>query len=134
MIKKYIQFGLDNWYEFKYNKNYYQKLDYSPDWIEEWKRYIGHINLSMNRVHNFKIEFILNKKMYANYYNTLEIITSKEFIEAVARWVYENNKDRSWNAYYQNIIKIITHEQAEAIRDNKLEEFITKLDLYENRN
>lgn len=95
MIKKYIQFAIDNWY--KVNKLYYN---------------------------NFKVE--CNRIKYLDkddcqfwYDNLIETITSKEFIEAITKWYYWNN----WSQYFE----IITQQQARAIRDWKLEEFIKNI-------
>ena len=53
----------------------------------------------------------------------VNVITSKEFIEAVARWLMEN----IWFYDLDKIINVLTKDQAIAIRDWKLEEFILEL-------
>jgi len=53
------------------------------------------------------------------------VITSKDFIEAIAKWLSDDNEIRSLE------VDRITTKQAIAIRDNKLEEFIINLNLWE---
>jgi len=73
-------------------------------------------------------------------FNLIELITSKEFIEAVARGVAKKNLEirtkyeNDWVIYkwpslvlWEDLIDYITSGQAIAIRDNKLEEFIINL-------
>ena len=75
-------------------------------------------------------------RAYVHHYEFKDIITSWPFIEAIARGILFNKQD--WNSFNkqdflifwisdENIIKTITHSQADAIRDNKLDEFIQDL-------
>lgn len=61
-----------------------------------------------------------------------EILTykfiKKEFIEAIARGIHKEEKDDDWEIIPLSFTELdITIQQAIAIRDNKLEEFITNL-------
>ena len=55
--------------------------------------------------------------------------SSKEFIEAIARWLYIWDKSVrvKIDSVFNKLIDDITFEQALAIRDNKLEEFILSI-------
>jgi hypothetical protein len=72
--------------------------------------------------------YILNfiADVWTWYKNITDVITSKPFIEAIARGVLET--DFEWKKeLLLEVINIITTKQAIAIRDNKLEEFINNL-------
>ena len=114
-IKKYIEFGIDNGYK-EYDIEWYEMTE-----ILKWPEY-------------YKI-----------------IITSKEFIESIARWIYKNKelfvnywrdepfikdpkdyeellKEEDFeNIYKHSLMTNITINQAIAIRDNQLEQYITNL-------
>lgn len=109
IINKYIEFALSNWYEII---KWYSILE------TFWPTYT----------------FRTKDRSSCIWRHYLELITSKKFIEAIARW-YIRTKIHSKNAHIDNVnntIKIflnkyideITHNQSFAIRDNKLEEFI----------
>jgi len=93
-IERYIQFAIDNGYD---NKS----TLYKNFWLKEW----------FNNIPNWDFSSYYDWLLYPNYYTF--IITSKPFIEAVARGLLEKE-------YWKDSISI-------AIRDNKLEEFITNL-------
>ena len=120
MIEKWIQFAIDNEYIEKCyfeldNENYVDfYLRWNPEtWIDD--------------------EVITTINLY-------ELITSKPFIEAVARGVLNKNRWKKvenflWGLWYfskddsiiEELIDEITIKQAIAIRDNKLPAFIGNL-------
>ena len=128
MIKEYIQFAIDN------NLNYDWYFAYRTDWVPL------DISIPLNQVKEFK-----DREwwwVYIRYDNLIELITSLDFIEAIARGYVENNnptnywevewigkyKSEHWGLNtYDEIFEQITILQAIAIRDEKLEEFITNL-------
>lgn len=106
IIEKYIQFAIDNWFK---DLDWYKFL---------WLKYeIDHILW----------EFETNNWNYTTqllWDNIIEIIMSKEFIEAVARWLKDNWIQKEELSV---IIDWLTITQAIAIREWKLEEFINNL-------
>ena len=107
-IEKYIQFAIENRYE-KDNYLYFNRYEERrTHWvvfkdIEDWEE--------------------SNENLY-------EVITSKPFIEAIARGIKYKDYDFNYWMYdtnWWNIQDKITFFQAIAIRDNKLEEFINNL-------
>jgi len=63
----------------------------------------------------------------------LRTITSKPFIEAIAKWMIEKIKQIQWEWSFLDIDKIIeeiTKDQAIAIREWQLEFFITNLRIW----
>lgn len=107
IIEKYIKFGIDNWY----------KLKIQTLWNNEWE------NAFIWKIYSMHcIELVsTNIKSLVSERSLIDICTSKEFIEAVARWIQKNNGG-GWWWYFS--IEEITHNQAIAIRDWKLEDFI----------
>lgn len=110
-IKKYIQFAIDNWY--KWNKK---------TLVKELRMHIT--------------DWLIFKTKDLNTLWIWNIITSKEFIEAVAKWLMDDEiivvfMWGKWINYMpieiEHLIDDITTYQAIAIRDNKLEEFINNL-------
>ena len=110
MIKKYIEFAIENGYDAFIIKASYNRSGYMSRWEFE--------------------EFSPTDESFYT-----PIITSKPFIEAITRGVIKNNVELN-NYYYYNEDwcylnlweeDIITIKQSIAIRDNKLEEFITNL-------
>jgi len=126
IIKEYIQFAIDN--------NFQMPSWYKIEWnFLIWKKHKtdkNSISIEINKIDIFRI------------------ITSKDFIEAIAKGIYNNivlkdlNKsikilkyidiwlkeryiDNTINYLEENIIL----KQALAIRENKLEDFITNLEL-----
>ena len=117
LIERYIQTAIDNWFN-KIQKinniehNMYYMIDndlFQIDWYTIWHNDIC--------------------------YNFIELITSKEFIEAISEFLYNNNiiyrfsiKESAHMDLKENAIDTsithITRDQAKAIRDNKLEDFI----------
>jgi len=106
------------------------------------------MNKEIERYLAFAIEngYMLPKDMDAEYLSKctfkIEVITSKPFIEAIARGYIKNNnptqywevlsiwkyKNENWIKYiYDEIIEHITELQAIAIRDNTLSEYINNL-------
>ena len=133
ILEKYIQFGIDNWFtidkeeltkfpvsELIYPKEIYTENEYLLDSPRE--------NIDWILVIWFNI--LIWDFAYKWFKSVCEIITSKSFIEAIARWI--RNNETKWeqdemNTYSDHILRTIdniTTQQASAIRDNKLEEFI----------
>ncbi len=117
-IKEYKQFAVDNWYKF-------------PDFtVME--------NISFCQDENMILLSLIEEWEQLCDFNTIEIITSKSFIEAIARGLNENKKYRiyywydKWAEVYlkdsiDGRVEELTLNQAIVIKDNKLEEFITNL-------
>lgn len=111
-IQRYIEFAIENEY---------------TDWISD-----------KFDVENNTIQWYEYPVWVVSETNLIETITSKEFIEAVARGI-ENKSEKEgclintkirWIGCVDDsyeIVEKITHMQAIAIRDNKLEEFINNL-------
>lgn len=107
-IEKYVKFGIENW-------------------LKDYKK----CKVNWNSVCFDGMQ----------HYNIIECITDKSFIKAIARWLEEEHywntnllceyrfwmKDNWEDCYIWEIIAWLTYRQAIAIRDNKLEEFITNL-------
>ena len=131
ILEKYIQLAIDNGYN-----GWNDKIEY----ISAWNTMVK----------------LIDKIGWTKVYDILELITSKLFIEAVANWIlktitswefkrllnlpeytYKSADDKqflfweyfSWDSTvdYKVLIAYITCNQAIAIRDRKLEEFINNL-------
>lgn len=133
-IEKWIQFAIDNWYIIT-TKTWLPTDSAGVCWI--------------NEEDNVCIEYKRNKSTGHVFINLYKLITSKEFIEAMARWIYNSwdiiSKDgliinhiietsiwesfykRDWTKYIWRLENRITKEQAIAIRENELEEFIINI-------
>lgn len=103
MIEKYIEFWFNNWWRLIHeSRNEYYFTDKG---LEEVL---------------IDIEF-----EYKSHY--LEIITSKEFIEAIVRGLYKNtdyiNTQSEWRVDFYQIV----HDQADAICDWTLDNFIENI-------
>lgn len=110
IIKEYIQFAINNWY--KLDRNIFFEIDVKKSVINKSIIYYYDI-IFYGR--NFDCK-IVDKK----WINFIELITSKQFIEAIAKWRNQT--------YWLNVeIDYITTHQAIAIRDNDLNNFIIKL-------
>lgn len=116
-IERYIQFAIDNWYE--------KTLGYG-------------FELSSKNEHNISV--YLNSNWIRESYNIVQLITSKPYIEAIAKGLVKkyNWQTIDWMFWYWawefddslNIeleVDEITTNQAIAIRNNTLEEFIENL-------
>ena len=133
-IERYINFAIDNGYTVK---------DYF------YKKKLHNIRISWRK--NIRFNWQTSPDSIYNYFsnkttNLYELITSKEFIEAIARGLLKTQK---WNYVYfdwgfefvpkwdnkqwlRNITNRITASQAFAIRDKYLERFIEDLLPKEN--
>lgn len=117
IIEQYLQFAIDNW-------------------LTITNQYIHKFSLCWNYV---DFEIIVNDESDFSHLehpsrNIIELITSKSFIESIARWVdkkilrpavYYSKEQREQQI--KTIIDNVTNKQAIAIRDWKLEEFIINL-------
>ena len=130
ILKKYIQFAVDNWYKPKiyddnenYNWEIKDQLNYSK---------IKEINLLWYYFSCYSYNSWWAEKPLLN------VITSKEFIEAVVNWwpfdtceledlVWREECGLTLKSAFQKRIDRITFFQAIAIREWKLEEFIKNL-------
>lgn len=111
IIEQYIKFAHTNW--FRNNESY------STYWCEIWKW-----DFTISYWYTRWTAFIETK-----YYHFIELITSKPFIESIARGIYMwDRKIRvKIDDVFNKIIDNITIEQAKAIRDNTLEDYIINL-------
>ncbi len=114
ILEQYIQLAIDNWYKEK---------------IFDWELTL------MEALKDWGEEYIIKYETY------LPVITSKEFIESIANSFIRDdnirNKDGdkkdylyyiNWYWSFENeILDDITVDQAKAIRDNELPEFINNL-------
>lgn len=129
-IERYIQFAIDNWLNefenFKILRNTWITFDVWNCWLI-WE------------------VIYFYRKWYSSYCKHLkDLITSKEFIEAVARGIFDDEEllkkfslyytwdevyflDRSLDENLKNLENEICKLQALAVRDNKLEDFINNL-------
>jgi hypothetical protein len=115
-IERYIQFAIDNGYN----------TIHEVTWIV------------YNTPYSEKVRFLYWREHY-NEEHLLELITSKDYIEAIARGIekttisyrsasrvlldYETHAEMPQDVF----IDLITWRQAIAIRDNELETFITNI-------
>jgi len=119
-IEDYIQFAIDNGLVYAYDEWY---IDIDEWWIE-WEEY--EINF-----YSYDISKWWNKRLEGSW-NLIKLITSKPFIEAIARWLIERDNSSKtekeiMNKWVNLLIEDITLTQAIAIRENELEDFITNL-------
>lgn len=109
IIKAYIEFALANGYE-KWTIN----TLHSTEW----------------RVHNWESDLYI--VMNSSSKNIIEIITSKEFIDSIVRWI--NIKWlKNINPKYLITTDNLIYFQAHAIYNNTLEDFITNLWIWEQK-
>jgi len=126
IITKYIQFAIDN--EYCANSTF-EKLTIEKNvrfTYEEWDD-----TGSPESYSECEWLYILDCSVdvWTWYKNITDIITSKPFIEAIARGIKKHNLKSMTicDDNLDNYVNIITTRQAIAIRDNTLENFITKL-------
>jgi len=145
-IQNYIQFAIDNGYEFPISNNIKIFKDTTwVDWLWEYtiKWFIIRYDFIPSKTTNlFKWNVSVFKSL-------TDIITSKEFIEAIAKWMEkEMEKFRNslkegelfalvsvkmfwvkwnWFEYKENFVDWVTTEQAIAIRDWELSKFINNI-------
>jgi len=116
MIEKYIKFAIDNWY---------WKLD--NDWkiktniITQEKDYNDEICLDETLHWTFILYWCCD--VWCDIISLENIITSKEFIEAIEKWMIEKLE----LDYDADLIDDITIKQSLAIRDNQLDSFIKNI-------
>lgn len=113
-ITKYIQFAIYNDYKF-------------PNQINQ----LFHIENNWKDINIEDVDWFI---LYSE--NIIEIITSKPFIEAIARGIIEISRQIQWEWSFLDLnknIEEITLNQAIAIRDDKLEEFITNLWIWQKQ-
>ena len=139
IIEKYIQFAIDSWMKFLVKEkiwlypNEYHTFFVKTDnfiFVNDFKIKVSYNKAIINR----DVEYTYNDIIWTDYINIIELITSKEFIEAVTRWIIRQRfsknalEENIQNAFNSSVFKgkiiEITHNQADAIRDWKLEEFI----------
>lgn len=131
IIEKYIQFAIENWYNWFWKFDISNDNDWLPsDWI--WITFYS-LDVDYFGYERIEAEYILE-----------QLITSKDFIEAIAKWIKKEVEETHWNSLLEWCVSMvyrwvrciewddaliydITTQQAIAIRDNKLEEFITNL-------
>lgn len=140
MIKKYIEFAVNNWFELK--KEWSMETRIQP---EEWL---------------YKVNLLKSNLLS---YNVIELITKKAFIESITSWLWErktyfnpdsdsfyiqipwicseilwekqilfsnfNTVEEINKLWLREVVKIITTRQAIAISENELEKFIESLKI-----
>lgn len=113
LIQKYIEFAIENWYS----------IDGESEKFDVW-------------YHRWTEKYLIVETEVWFIFPVILIITSKEFIESVSRWIIKSKWN--WeqiqeeiedfiNTFVWNEIYKLTTRQAIAIRDNKLEEFIENI-------
>lgn len=107
-INKYIQFSVDNWLEF-WDIKINSFLINEPPTCVSFKDKIG----------------------WQYSINIIELITSKSFIEKIAKWYCNKYCEDDDIEYFNEKIDEITREQAKAIRDSTLDYFINKIIKYD---
>jgi len=111
LIKQYLKFWIENWYKLKW------KLHSITHHFSEVNIIYDEVDITIQEQYKFNLT--------CDKYNLIALITSKEFIEAIARWI---NKRLHYKITYTSWqLDVITTKQAIAIRDDKLEEFIINL-------
>ena len=120
-IESYTRFWIDNRQDILY-KGCYITYDETANYIELYKKWNDETWLE---------DEILFEK------NFIEFITNKYFIESIARgrikqwhWIATVSPWKDWGDAQHNMVNWITEKQAIAIRDNKLQEYITNLKLW----
>ena len=129
-INKYIQFAIDNGYKIDYEYVFSEKKWHIWETIINKDIIDKVINRDINWTLNFHSHIIKNKSIARGSFSVIEAITSKPFIEAIAKGKISNTFIVHWEIegdYLDKISDKITLSQAIAIRDNKLEEFINSL-------
>ena len=115
-IEKYIHFAIDNGYNDKW---FWGNIKIECIWNYQWSlkciKEEGIFQWICIEVSSWK-----ENKIYSLY----ETITSKPFIEAVANWIQKKQTKYKWML---DLMDEICLNQAIAIRDNKLKEFINNL-------
>jgi hypothetical protein len=122
LIERYLQFAIDNWLDIH---KWVSKREHFNLWIKDFYFIYNEYSIGLISKHTNSTLFNIN---------TIELITSWPFIEAIARGVLS---EVYWEEYktlikdnkkvFNELIEGITHQQADAIRDNKLDEFIQDL-------
>ena len=119
IIQRYIQTALSNWFPWEVPDKI---LDNTRDILDSWKFVVW-----------FWYKLIYDVEWWYQHFDLIEIITSKEFIEAIVEYIWWNNtpatlfKIKFHYTCKKDLIDTITTEQAIAIRDNHLEAFILKI-------
>lgn len=123
-IERYIQFAIDNGYEF-FLASYVRDIEYKEKVIF-WRNFPQYWTIKIYLLDDCDVP----KEKKVTNENYCNLITSKPFIEAVARGIWEKSEWRnkeSEKIFISVMSDNITTDQAIAIRENKLEEFINNL-------
>jgi len=137
LIEQYLQFAIDNWYN---ANDIFKKLKI----IENIKFTYEKADDNLEEIYSecywlYVLDFIAD--VWTWYKNIIELITSKEFIEAIVRWIektmqadyiviwwdkifYDSMNKEVW---FKKLVDYITIKQALAIRDNELALFIKEI-------
>ena len=123
-IENYIQFAINNDFDL-WDKAFYSNKSISKIVLNKNQELSYKWKIFYNRVYFYYKNNFLDDELLCKI-NLFELITSKEFIEAIARGLEWNWK---YTLKYENtyLLYDLTREQALAIRNNKLEEFIDDL-------
>lgn len=130
IIQQYIQFGIDNWWEPFININ---KLKIEPS-LKLSKILEKRLSIKLSYISDNDIIEYFN----INSNNIYKFITSKQFIEAVARWMTKYwCQTEDWEMVFKDKVKWIIVHQAKAIAEfewDTLEDFIINLWLWTEKN
>ena len=121
IINRYIEFGIENGYK------RYIWCEIKEEVIKKRKRGVvtSKTKTSIFLISNSDWDWDIGH--YMKEHELLSIITSKEFIEAIHKWIIWKWNEW-WNELqFDRLIDCLTYKQAIAIRDGKLEEFIEGL-------
>lgn len=133
-IEEYIQFAIDNGFEDVWDFKIEQYRCAWPTRNMIWKFIIystekeigwGNPWSNMSWIDNIQVD---------EYIDIINLITSKTFIEAIARWIDQIRIHKIFNGhdtYWWDMQDKIVFKQAIAIRDNTLDNFITEI-LWQN--
>jgi len=144
IIKQYIQFAIDNGYNFNLDilsKFTTGDLINPKEVYKDGIYYLDEPRRDINNTLNIWVSLMKWENVFKGYVSIYETITSKPFIEAIARGIRNtkphqishNSKQKEYlicPAWYMTDNEIedkLTTLQAIAIRDNKLDGFIDNL-------
>lgn len=118
-LTRLIQFAINNGYEF-FAASSVRKIE-SKHKVFRWREFPQYWTIKIHCLDDCDVpkEITITNENYCN------TITSKPFIEAVARGI--NPTMKNWSMWLNIEIDWITTKQAIAIRDNKLPDFINNL-------
>jgi len=115
ILEKYIQFAIDNWFS-KLNDDFKIKTDIQTQEKND------NDEVYLDETLHWTFIFYWCCDVWCDIISLENIITSKDFIEAVAKWTFCKE-----DCLQKDLLNELTTSQALAIRDSQLEEFIENL-------